>query len=154
MPDKRDEILTGEIHPAEPAKSVKMTEKREKIREIRGVPLIPQENGRGALLAGGVPGGLPGTGRPPSAIREQLRGSFAERVKVLEEIADDKANKPRDRAQAIEILARYGLGTLTEVSVDTVREKVRLTLEAIRVHCDAELAARLIVALRPIWADK
>jgi len=123
------------------------------ISEIRGVALVPQPNGS-KLLAGGLPGNRGGPGAPPSAIREQLRGSFAERIKVLEEIADNDKYKPRDRAQAIEILARYGLGTLTEVSVDTVREKVRLTLEAIRVHCDAELASRLIVALRPIWADK
>lgn len=44
-------------------------------------------HGRGSLRVGNT-GGNPGTGRPPSAIRENLRGSFAERVKVIEDIAD------------------------------------------------------------------
>lgn len=50
--------------------------------------LIPQANGRGALLTGGVPGNRGGPGRPPDAIREHLRGSFDERVGVIEDIAD------------------------------------------------------------------
>ncbi|CAN5706118.1 hypothetical protein BH23GEM1_BH23GEM1_00550 [soil metagenome] len=35
--------------------------------------LIPQPNGRGALLSGGVPGHRGGTGRPPSAFTELCR---------------------------------------------------------------------------------
>ncbi len=43
----------------------------------------------GALRGGGKPGNRGGTGRPPSVIRERCRGSFEDRIAVLEEIADD-----------------------------------------------------------------
>ena len=51
--------------------------------------LIPQPNGKGALLSGGVPGNK-GGGRPSSAIRETLRASFEKRIPVLEQVADGK----------------------------------------------------------------
>lgn len=51
------------------------------------VELVPQPHG-GALLSGGVPGHAGGAGRPPSLVRARLSGSFAERIEVLEEIAD------------------------------------------------------------------
>lgn len=47
--------------------------------------LIPQPHG-GALRAGGKPGNR--GGRPASAVRRRLRGSFAERIDVLQGIAD------------------------------------------------------------------
>ena len=87
--------------------------------------MVAQEHG-GALKSGGTPGNKGGTGRPPSAIREHCRGSFAERVKVLETIADGeviekmlvegsdgeievmKSARVTDRLKAIELLAKYG----------------------------------------------
>lgn len=80
--------------------------------------LIPRPNGKGALLAGGVPGNRGGTGRPPSVIRERLRGSFDERVKILEQIADDPKATAADRIKAVDMLAKYGLGTQQEVVGD------------------------------------
>ena len=67
---------------------------------------MPGANG-GTLLAGGMPGNK-GGGRPPSAIRERCRGSFAERIPILEEIADDVDLRPQDRVKAIDVLAKYG----------------------------------------------
>ena len=95
----------------------------------------------GTLLPGGKPGNKGGIGRPPSAIREHLRGSFAERVKVLESIADGEpivrvrlpdgsesesriSASPADRIRAIDMLAKYGLGTQVEVPVDKDGEEV------------------------------
>lgn len=52
------------------------------------IPRRKPRHGRGELLTGGQPGNAGGTGRPPSAIREHLRGSFSERVGVIEQIAD------------------------------------------------------------------
>jgi hypothetical protein len=49
--------------------------------------LIPQRHG-GALNAGGTEGNAGGPGRPPSVLRERLRGSFDKRIEVLESIAD------------------------------------------------------------------
>lgn len=94
-------------------------------------PLVAQPHG-GALFTGGVPGNRGGSngGRPPSAIREQLRGSFAERIPILEQFADgavpitEKCPKcgyspanadaietvdHTDRLRALEMLAKHGL---------------------------------------------
>ena len=49
---------------------------------------MPGLNG-GSLRRGGATGGRRrGAGRPPSIIREKLRGSFEKRIKILEQIAD------------------------------------------------------------------
>jgi hypothetical protein len=110
--------------------------------------------------------GAPNAGRPPSALREAMRGSLDQRLKVAEQIADGwpvkrvdvpllvvlryahcpkcgdalKANagtdaadmvliqfeamesaSPADRIRAIELLAKYGLGT-TITPTDTQGE--------------------------------
>lgn len=44
----------------------------------------------GGRLRRGNPNNSGGAGRPPSILRQQLAGSFAERVKVAEDIADGK----------------------------------------------------------------
>src|SRR5712691_8321660 len=84
--------------------------------------LVPQPHG-GALLDSGLPGHAGGGGRPSSALRERLRGSFQERVRVLEDIADDPKADPQDRIRAIDVLAKYGLGVTRELSVDEVRDR-------------------------------
>lgn len=81
----------------------------------KGGELVPQPHG-GAIRHGSTEGNTPGTGRPPSAIREQLRGSFSDRIKILEAIADDPEVSPSDRVKAIDMLAKYGLGTRQEVT--------------------------------------
>ena len=48
----------------------------------------------------------------------RCRGSFAKRVTVLEEIADDKKSSAADRIRAIDLLGRYGLGAHQKVDVD------------------------------------
>lgn len=101
----------------------------------------------------GNTGGKPGrSGRPPSAIRKALRESFDNRVHLLEEIADDGSNK--DKLQALELMGRYGLGPLASVNADDIRDKVIATLDVIRQLCPPDLAARVVNALRPIWAGE
>jgi len=84
--------------------------------------------GNNNLTAGnpGNKGNKGGLGAPPSAIREYCRGSFAQRVPILEAIADGevmermllegtdkelevmKSAKVVDRIKAIDVLAKYG----------------------------------------------
>lgn len=71
--------------------------------------MIVQPNGKGALYAGGVPGNQGGTGRPPSSIKALLRESFAKRIPVLEDVADDKEARAGDRIRAIEVLGTFDL---------------------------------------------
>ena len=114
------------------------------------VERIPQKHG-GALLAGGQPGNRGGLGKPPSALRERLRGSLEQRIEVLEEIADNPDALDRDRIKAVDILGKYGLGTLRELSVEDVRERLRATLELLKQELHEDDADRLIARLRGIW---
>lgn len=113
---------------------------------------VAQPHG-GALLTGGVPGNR-GGGRQPAILRELLRDATYERVDLLRQVADGKIKEASvtDRLRAMEILAKYGLGTLKEVSVENVRERVANTLDVIREHCSPEQATSIITALRPVWA--
>ena len=111
--------------------------------------LVPQQHG-GALRVGN-PGNRGGPGRPPSALRARLRGSLDERVGVLEQIADDESASHRDRIKAVDVLARYGLGTVREITIEDVREKLRITLELLRDELDEDEADHLITRLRDIW---
>jgi hypothetical protein len=57
----------------------------------------------------------------------------------------------KERLSALDQMAKYGVGTLKEVSIDNVRERVLKTLEAIKLHTDIETADVLYKALEPIW---
>ncbi len=91
----------------------------------------------GALRNGGTNKG--GPGRPPNVIRQKLRGSFEERIKILEAIADDKKSSQADRMRALDLMAKYGLGT-TSTSTDTegndVAKPGRLTDEEIQAELE------------------
>ena len=85
-------------------------------------------------------------------MRERLRGSFEDRVTVLEEIADDEAADPQDRIRAVDTLAKYGIGTLREISVERVRDRLRDMLQVLREELPSEQAAHIINRLRAVWS--
>ena len=113
---------------------------------------IPQPHG-GALLSGGLPGNRGGIGRPPSALRERLRGSFDERVGVLEQIADDQAADPQDRIRALEVMGKYGLGPVRELTVDEVRDRLRETVATIQRSLPQAKASEILGRLREVWTQ-
>jgi hypothetical protein len=51
--------------------------------------LVPQPHG-GALSPGAGGGAQPGAGRPPSVLRDKLRGSYGERIQFLDDVIDGK----------------------------------------------------------------
>jgi len=99
---------------------------------------MPGRNG-GTLLVG--PSNKGGPGRPPSALRELARESFAERLWVLEQIADGEpivkvlrgkkqeevliSASPADRIKAVSELGRFGLGAAAEVDVTSGGERLQ-----------------------------
>jgi len=115
------------------------------------LPALVRQSHGGAILGGGLPGHAGGGGRPSSALRERLRGSFQERVSVLEEIADDPTADPQDRIRAIDVLAKYGLGLTRELSVDEVRDRLRETVALIRRALPPEQATEILRSLREVW---
>lgn len=116
-------------------------------------PRRPGKTGAKNLLTGN-PGNKGGLGATPSVIRDALRGSFATRVAILETIADGKLPNAEvgDRIKAIDMLAKYGLGAMKEVSVENVRDRVQATLGVIRQQVSPEQAETIFAELRPIWA--
>lgn len=128
-------------------------------------------HGNGMIRSGSLPGtNAGGTGRPPSVLRERLRGSFADRVSTLEQIADGSAIQRMkigdtvtdtlisadvpDRLKAIDLMAKYGLGTQKEVTVEDVRDRLTRTLAVIREEFgdQPDKVARTFARLRPVWA--
>lgn len=137
--------------------------------------LVVQPHG-GALKTGGNPGNRGGSGPPPSALRDRLRGAMADRIPVIEQIADGEAMvrkefrvidvlrhvhcpkcggglamnvtdaieamsitvlgktspSSRDRISAIDLAAKYGLGTKDEISVVSADVQSRLEAQAAR----------------------
>lgn len=149
-PGKLDTVVSATddgtgLDSADMNKTPDETPERWAVSPINGSRLIPGNPGN----SGGKPGR---SGRPPSVIRKALRESFDNRVRILEEIADDGSN--RDKLQALELMGRYGLGPLASVNADDIRDKVVATLDVIRALCPPELAARVVNALRPIWAGE
>jgi hypothetical protein len=154
--------------------------------------LIKQIHG-GAIYQGAPANPVPGTGRPPSAIREHLRGSFSERIPVLERIADgaaarrievplsevlphvkcskcdgavetkDETNPDliviegqtsagmRDRIRSLDLMAKYGLGTTKELTVENVRERLKLTLEILRNELTEDQEKSIMPKLKDVW---
>ncbi len=131
--------------------------------------------------------------REATAIRKRLRGSFDDRMQILEDIADGEcvgkvqvslslaapalecpncgelglvpksgdvqeievrgSATPKERLAALDILAKYGLGQLKEVSVENVRERVGRTVALARQLLQPDLAEQFVQAMRPIWKD-
>ena len=54
---------------------------------------------------------------------------------MLEEIADDPMQTPADRTRAIDLLAKYGLGTTKEITVEHVRDKLQDTISLLIRLC-------------------
>ena len=66
-------------------------------------------------------------------------------------IVGDVSASVKDRLSALDYGAKYGAGTLKEVSVENVRERVRATLDAIREALPADQADAIIATIRPLW---
>ncbi len=88
-------------------KSGKKSESKSVARTHKG-PFVPGPDPRRGR---GPKPGAPNAGRPPSVIRERCRGSFEDRIAVLEEIVDDAKVSAGDRIRALDLLGKYGLGT-------------------------------------------
>lgn len=107
------------------------------------------KHGNGLLVTGWQ---QPGPGRPPSALRALLRESFADRVRIAESIADSGEHDASDRLKAIDLLAKYGLGTTKEISVESVRERVQKTVDVLRARIPADQLPPILAELKEVWA--
>jgi hypothetical protein len=98
-----------------------------------------------------MPGNAGGPGRPPSELRQRLRGSFADRLAILEEIADDADTSPSDRIRAIDLLAKYGLGALQGVPDEVVQTKLAATIDIIEAVVPDDIRLNLLAQMQAVW---
>jgi hypothetical protein len=80
-----------------------------------------------------------------------MRLAAAQRVAVLEAIADDPKVAPGDRIRAVDTLAKYGLGQMVQVGMDDVRGRLRATLELLRETLAEDEFTTLVHKLKEIW---
>lgn len=110
--DRKPFTLDTTEPPAMPKKSLRKSPSTG-LTALRGVAALPSLRGRGPKK------GAPNAGRPPSAVRAQMRDAFASRIHLLEAFADNPQLAVSDRLRALDQLARYGLGaTTTQTDVD------------------------------------
>jgi hypothetical protein len=102
-----------------------------------------------------MPGNTPGTGRPPSEIRQAARLLFTERLPVLAKIVDNEESKDSDRIAAMKVLADTGGVDKIALTVDEQPE-TQLTPELLsqlwvqikRIKTVEELEHRLVGAAK------
>lgn len=131
------------------------------------IELVPQPHG------GAIRRGNPGNhgGRPPNQLRAVMREALATRIPILEQMADgievlttrcakcghEESGKPmpvrtEDRLRALDMLGKFGLGERAQgVSADSVRSKIRATLEVLQRELSPDVYSRLEPELRGIW---
>jgi len=110
--------------------------------------LVPQQHG-GAILNGSQPGHKGGSGRPPSEIRAAMRKHLD--LEVLDDVLKKRKAGELDTLDVAEFLAKYGLGTMKEVTVENVRERLRLTLEVLRRELTAPQLRIIIPQIEGVW---
>jgi hypothetical protein len=80
-----------------------------------------------------------------------LREAFATRVGMVEAIADNTTLTASERLRALDLMARYGLGTTRDVSIEDVKDRLVATIAAIRRIAPPLVAEKLIDDLRRTW---
>jgi hypothetical protein len=136
--------------PTETAAPVEVAESR------KALPALVLQPHGGAIYRGGVPGNK--GGRPPSVLRDALRRDLASLLPMLRRIASGRAPRKgdpvpsmADRLKAVEVMARYGIGAVVELSAEHVQDRLHRTLDAIVRALPAEQADPLIRELKAIW---
>jgi len=79
-----------------------------------------------------------------------MRLAAAQRVPVLEAIADDAMVAPGDRIRAVDTLAKHGLGQMIEIGMDDVQRRLRATLVLSETLPEERFNA-LLPELEAIW---
>lgn len=117
--------------------------------EKAGSGLVKQKHG-GRIYQGAPANVVPGPGRPPSEIRRRLRGTFSERMKILEEIANE-AEKPSDRLKALDLMAKYGLGAARGYDEALVEALGNDLVAVLQDELSEEVAHRVWERARQSW---
>jgi hypothetical protein len=80
-----------------------------------------------------------------------MRVAAAQRVPVLEAIADNPEANDGDRIRAVDTLAKHGLGQMIEIGMDDVQRRLRATLVLLSETLPEETFNALLPELEGIW---
>ena len=120
-----------------------MGEEKETSEQTSAPHLIPQPNGRGALLSGGVPGHRGAGGRPPDELRRASRESYGALLAKLEEKLGAELSVS-EITQALNVTGKYGLG---EIKAIVAEELLRAVGEVAGEYVAAEEMEAFTAAL-------
>jgi hypothetical protein len=84
-------------------------------------------------------------------IRRKLREDFYENLPILTDIIRSGDASNTDKLRGMDLQARFGVGTLSEVSTESVREKLQATARAIQELVPVDHQGQLLAQLREIW---
>ena len=70
---------------------------------------------------------------------------------ALAEIEVEISASLRDKLAALDQLGRYGLGTLKEISLEVVRERMKETLQSIQRHTSVDQYEAIVSEIQPLW---
>lgn len=101
--------------------------------------LVPQPNGRGAIWQGAPANPVAGPGRPPDALRAEMRGNLAD---ILPGLLARYTAGELDHIRFADFLAKYGLGTKDELSVVSPDVVARVERQV------------QLIASRPTWGSE
>lgn len=117
--------------------------------------LVQPKHGRGLIRHGSTPEtAVAGPGRPSSVIRQKLRGSFEQRIKTLEEIADaasDDKVSTADRLKAIDLMGKYGVGAVKAMSEDEIKDRLLEQIQLIQTRFP-EFSEEILAVIEPVWS--
>ena len=110
--------------------------------------LVPGKNG-GMIRRGSLPGNTPGTGRPPNALRDSMRGDLD---KLLPELWRKYEAHEIDALEFANFLAKYGLGTKDETTIVSadVTDRLKRQVEVIASR-ESWTSEELLSTIGPIW---
>lgn len=83
--------------------------------------------------------------------REALRAKLASDDYMYQTIECEVSATAKDRLSAYDLAGKYGPGTVKQIGVETVRDKVVETLDYLRGRLDPALFEEVKVGLRVIW---
>jgi hypothetical protein len=71
---------------------------------------------------------------------------------LFAEVEVEVSAAPKDRIAALDFLAKYGMGTIKEISVDNVRARLERTLDIIQQLVSPEQFLRIVKDVQPVWS--
>lgn len=109
--------------------------------------MVVPAHGRGKLRVGGTNKG--GPGRPPKSLRNLCHKRFVKHLPKVDRMLQKEVLKNADLLQAMSLFAKYG--SEAAMPVPELRKRLQQQNAIIRETFEADVAERMIQAIRGVW---